>query len=75
MTEEPEFAAVIQKVMPFAERLKKDLIASGRVSGRRRCPLHEASGAECWVHARLSGRKLHLSVWCDDPKCQMRLIE
>jgi len=65
----------VGKTIEFALRLKADMQKIGKSRGRRKCPREHADGQEHYVHARLLGAKQHIHMACDDPACDLRLME
>jgi hypothetical protein len=71
-----QFRAIIDKVLPFAARLKADMVRHDIAKGRRRCPEEHEDGHVHYVHARRQrGGRGHMHMACDDPKCCMRMME
>lgn len=67
--------AIVDKVLPFAMRLKADMKRQEIYRGRRLCPEHHEIPGPVYVRARRDRRNGHMHMACDDPNCCMRLME
>lgn len=69
MTRE-DWAATVEKVMPFASKAKGQMLKAKVARARKTCP--ECGGT---VHFALAGYRNHLHMACETPDCIMRMME
>lgn len=62
----------MMEVVRTAERLKRAMKARGLTEARARCPREGCGGM---LHGAIAGPRRHLRMACDEPGCNMRIME
>lgn len=65
-----DFKAVAAKILPYAMKAKRQMLAAKATHARKTCP--ECGGT---VHFALSGPRNHLHMACETAGCIMRAME
>lgn len=64
------FKATVAKILPYAMKAKKQMLAAKTTRARKTCP--ECGGT---VHFAIGGPRNHLHMACETAGCIMRMME